>query len=81
MSFPLPIDPDFRKTCVEFWLDDVEDRLANGHPQDAEFSWKEANAIYLSIPAGYGNMELEDRIYDLRVKLDNISHSTNENNL
>ncbi len=81
MSFPLPIDPDFRKTCVEFWLDDVEDRLDSGNLQDAEFSWKEANAIYLSIPAGYGNMGLEDRIYDLRVKLDNFSQAINENNL
>jgi hypothetical protein len=81
MSFPLPIDPDFRKTCVEFWLDDVEDRLLDGHPQDAEFSWKEANAIYLSLPAGCGNIELEDRIYSLRVKLDNLKHTTNENNL
>ena len=81
MSFPLPIDPDFRKTCVEFWLEDVEDRLDSGNLQDAEFSWKEANAIYLSIPAGYGNMGLEDRIYDLRVKLDNFSQAINENNL
>jgi hypothetical protein len=81
VSFPLPIDPDFRKTCVEFWLDDVEDRLDSGNLQDAEFSWKEANAIYLSIPAGYGNMGLEDRIYDLRVKLDNFSQAINENNL
>jgi len=81
VSFPLPIDPDFRKTCVEFWLEDVEDRLDSGNLQDAEFSWKEANAIYLSIPAGYGNMGLEDRIYDLRVKLDNFSQAINENNL
>jgi hypothetical protein len=81
MAFPLPIDPDFRKVCVKFWLDDVEDRLVDGHPQDAEFSWKEASGIYLSLPPGHGDMELEDRIYALRVKLDNISYSTNENNL
>jgi hypothetical protein len=75
MAFPLPIDPDFRKVCVGFWLDDVEDRLADGHRQDAEFSWKEANGIYLSIPPGYGDMELEDRIYALRVKLDKLTDS------
>jgi hypothetical protein len=81
MSFPLPIDPEFRKVCVSYWLDDVEDRLASDNPSDAEFSWREANGIYLSIPAGYGDMELEDRIYDMRVKLDNFSQVTNANNL
>ncbi len=81
MSFPLPIDPEFRKVCVGFWLDDVEDRIELGNYQDAEFSWKEANGIYLSIPAGHGSMELEDRIYDLRVKLDNLTYPTNANNL
>jgi hypothetical protein len=81
MSFPLPVDPDFRKTCVEFWLDDVEDRLVDGHHQDAEFSWKEANGIYLSLPAGCGDVKLEDRIFALRVKLDNLKYTTNENNL
>jgi hypothetical protein len=73
MAFPLPADPEFRRVCVGFWLDDVEDRLADGNLFDAEFSWKEANAIYLSIPAGFGSMELEDRLFALRVKLD--SHS------
>jgi hypothetical protein len=81
MSFPLPIDPEFRKVCVGFWLDDVDDRIELGLYPDAEFSWKEANGIYLSLPAGYGDMALEDRIFEQRVKLDNLTHITNENNL
>ena len=80
MAFPLPIDPDFRKTCVEFWLDDIDDRLKLGDHASAELSWKEANGIYLSLPAGFGDMALEDRIYAQRVKLDNLTHVTNENN-
>jgi hypothetical protein len=75
MAFPLPADPDFRKICVEFWLDDVDDRIELGRFVDAEFSWKEANTIYLSLPAGFGDMSLEDRIYEQRVKLDQTQTS------
>ena len=81
MSFPLPIDPDFRKEVVGFWLDDVDDRLEIGNLSDAELSWKQANGIYLTLPPGSGDMALEDRIFAARVKLDNFSHPTNENNL
>jgi hypothetical protein len=81
MSLPLPIDPDFRKMCVEFWLDDIDDRIEMGRLNDAELSWKEANTIYLSLPAGFGDTVLEDRIYEQRVKIDNLTHITNENNL
>ena len=70
MTLPLPIDPDFRKECVGFWLDDVEDRL-----EEAERSWKEANSLYLSLPPGYGNLTLEDRLVQLRVKLDKLTNS------
>jgi hypothetical protein len=80
MAFPLPADPEFRRVCVGFWLDDVEDRLADDNLFDAEFSWKEANAIYLSIPAGFGSMELEDRLFNLRVKLTNLLQQNNEDN-
>jgi hypothetical protein len=81
MSFPLPNDADFRKLCVGFWLDDVEDRLIAERLDDAERSWKEASGIYLSIPPGFGDLALEDRMYALRVKLDNFTHATNEDNL
>jgi hypothetical protein len=79
MSLPLPIDPDFRKTCVGFWLDDVEDRLEMNSLVDAELSWKEANSLYLSLPVGCGDLALEDRLFQQRVKLDKLSHVTNEN--
>ena len=80
MTLPLPVDPDFRKAVVGFWLDDIDDRLADNRLEDAEISWKQANSLYLSLPAGCGNMNLEDRLFAQRVKLDNFSHVTNENN-
>jgi hypothetical protein len=80
MSFPLPQDVDFIKEVVGFWLDDVDDRIQINQIKDAEHSWRTANDLYLTLPAGSGDMELEDRIYEKRVKLDNITHITNENN-
>jgi hypothetical protein len=67
--------------CVEFWLDDIDDRLEMNRLDDAELSWGEANAIYLSLPAGCGDMGLEDKIYQQRVKIDKRIIATNENNL
>jgi hypothetical protein len=81
MSFPLPQDVDFVKEVIGFWLDDVGDRLEINQPKDAEYSWRTANSLYLSLPAGCGDMDIEDRIYNLRVKLDNLTYITNENNL
>ena len=78
MTLPLPVDPDFRKAVVGFWLDDIDDRLASNRVQDAETSWKEANNIYLSLPPGCGDMALEDRLFAQRVKLDNFSQVTHE---
>jgi hypothetical protein len=80
MAFPLPEDPDYRKLVVTFWLDDIEDRLEINRVQDAEKSWKIANEIYLSLPPGCGDMELEDRLFAQRVKLDKRIQATNENN-
>jgi hypothetical protein len=79
MSFPLPQDADFIKEVVGFWLDDVDDRLQINQLKDAEHSWQTANDLYLCLPPGFGDMALEDRIFEKRVKLDNISHATNEN--
>lgn len=73
MTLPLPIDPNFRKAAIGFWLDDVDDRLELNRIQDAEISWKEANSLYLSLPAGCGDENLENRIFEQRVKLNNIS--------
>lgn len=80
MPFSLPTDADFRKLCVGFWLDDVNDRIKLKRYDDAEHSWEEANAIYLSLGPGEGDPELESRIFQQRVKLDQLTHTTNENN-
>ena len=73
MPFPLPLDPEYRRLIVSFWLDDVDDRLAVYRWQDAEKSWKYANDIYLSLPPGEGSEELEISLAFYRVKLDKIS--------
>lgn len=73
MAFPLPLDPSYRKLLVTFWLDDIDDRLKSNHVQDAEKSWKIANDIYLSLPPGNGDPEIEDWIFAQRVRLDNLS--------
>ena len=70
MSLPLPIDPNFRKVCVGFWLDDVDDRLELNRVEDAELSWREAREIYLSLPPGEGDEDLEKWIFTQRVKID-----------
>jgi hypothetical protein len=73
MTLPLPIDPDYRKLVVTFWLDDIDDRLRINQVQDAEKSWKIANEIYLSLPPGNGDPEIEDWIFAQRVKLDKLT--------
>ena len=70
MSFPLPLDPEYRRQVVQFWLEDVEDRLDLSDLDSAEKSWKSANEIYLSLPAGEGNEDLETALVEARVKLD-----------
>jgi hypothetical protein len=69
MPFPLPLDPEFRKEVVSFWMDDVEDRIEQGNHEDAEVSWRIANTIYLNLPPGEGCLEIEARLFGLRVKL------------
>lgn len=81
MAFPLPADPSYRKLVVTFWLDDIDDRLKVNRPQDAEKSWKIANEIYLSLPPGCGDLEIENWLLAQRVKLDNITNATNAHNL
>ena len=73
MPFPLPEDPAYRKLVATFWLDDIDDRLASNRVQDAEKSWKIANDIYLSLPPGEGDPEIEDWIFNQRVKIDKIT--------
>jgi hypothetical protein len=80
MAFPLPEDPNYRKLVVTFWLDDIDDRLEINQVQDAEKSWKIANEIYLSLPPGSGDPDIENRIFQQRVKLDKRFDTTNANN-
>jgi hypothetical protein len=79
MAFPLPEDPAYRKLVVTFWLDDIDDRLKVNRLGDAGKSWKIANEIYLSLPPGSGDPDIEDWLFRQRVKLDNLSQATNEN--
>jgi hypothetical protein len=81
MPFPLPLDPYFRKEIVWMWIYDITDRLKLDDLAGAEASWKTAREIYLSLPAGYGSEHIEKALVDERVKLDNVTNATNENNL
>ena len=79
MPLPLPRDPQFRKEVIQAWLDDVEDRLELGQHEGALLSWKTANDLLLQLPPGHGDLNLEDQLVALRVKINNHSHITNEN--
>lgn len=69
MPFPLPLNPDYRKEIVWAWIGDVADRIEDDVP-GAETSWQIANEIYLSLPPGTGDEELESALFQARVKLD-----------
>jgi len=81
MSLPLPECPAYRKLVVTFWLEDIDDRLKANRVEDAEKSWKIANEIYLSLPPGNGDPDIENWLFAQRVKLDKLSNATNANNL
>lgn len=76
MPFPLPKDPQFRLEVAESWLDDVEDRLELRDKDKALDSWKIANSLLLSLPPGKGDILLERRLVELRVKIG--QHSTKQ---
>ena len=80
MAFPLPIDPFFRKQVITWWLEDVDDRVELNDLASAEISWKTANSIYLSLPPGQGDIEIEEWLVQQRVKLDKRYDTTNANN-
>ena len=79
MPFPLPLDPAYRKEIVWAWIGDIADRLEFGL-SEAEVSWKIAQEIYLTLPPGCGCEEIESALFLARVKLDNLTYTTNENN-
>jgi len=74
MPFPLPIDPRYRKEIVRAWIGDISDRLEEDL-LGAETSWKIAREIYLSLPPGEGDEEIESALWQARVKLDQTEHS------
>jgi len=74
MAFPLPLDPDYRKEIVWAWIDDIADRVEDDLP-GAETSWKIAQEIYLSLPPGNGDEEIESALFWARVKLDQTENS------
>lgn len=75
MAFPLPACPAYRKLIITFWLDDVDDRLKINRIEDANKSWKIANEIYLSLPPGEGDFEIENWLFRQRVKIDQTENS------
>jgi hypothetical protein len=70
MPFPLPLDPDFRKEVIKSWIEDVHDRIELGDRESAELSWKIANSLFVSLPAGQGDFSLETNLIESRVKLE-----------
>jgi len=70
MPFPLPLDPTFRKEVIESWLQDVEDRIEMGDLEGAKVSWHFAQGIYISLPPGFGDGEIESKLMELRVKFE-----------
>lgn len=73
MPFPLPKDPTFVKEVVEAWIDDVEDRLLTKDIDGASLSLNTARGLYLSLPPGCGNLQIEERLVESGVKIDKHS--------
>jgi hypothetical protein len=69
MSFPLPLDPQYRKEIIWAWIGDIADRIEEDLP-GAGISWGIAQEIYLSLPPGNGDEEIESALWQARVKLD-----------
>lgn len=69
MPFPLPLNPQFRKEVVVSWLDDAEDQMELRNIDKANESWGIANNIYLSLPPGFGEEKLEERLVAVRVRI------------
>lgn len=73
MPFPLPIDPDFVKEVIRDWVTDIDDRLDLGDIGGAENSLRIAQGLYLSLPPGKGDFDIEEALVEGRVKIDQHS--------
>lgn len=79
MPFPLPKDPDFIKEVVKSWLIDVGDRTEIGDIAGAELSLRTAKVLYLSLPPGCGDSDIEVEIVRVGVSLEQHSNKPNAN--
>jgi hypothetical protein len=77
MAFPLPLDPHYRIEIIEWWIDDVYDRLELGLVDDAVISFGIARDLYLKLPGSVFDQALEDRIIAAQGKIYQ-THSTNQ---
>lgn len=70
MAFPLPLDPHYRIEIIEWWLEDVDDRLELGLVDDAVISFGIARDLYLKLPGNVFDQALEDRVIAAQGKID-----------
>ena len=77
MAFPLPLDTYQRMHIIEWWLDDVDDRLELGRIDDAVISFGIARGLYLKLPGNVFDQALEDRVIAAQGKINQI-HSSNQ---
>ena len=77
MVFPLPLDPHYRIEIIEWWLEDVYDRLELGLVDDAAISFRIARDLYLKLPGNVFDQALEDWVIAAQGKIDE-THSTNQ---
>ena len=77
MAFPLPLDTYYRMHIIEWWLEDVDDRLELGRIDDAVISFGIARDLYLKLPGNVFDQALEDRMVAAQGKI-NQTHSSNQ---
>jgi len=77
MVFPLPLDSYHRIQIIQWWLEDVDDRLELGLVDDAAISFRIARDLYLKLPGNVFDQALEDRVIAAQGKIDE-THSTNQ---
>jgi len=59
MPFPMPQDPGFMLEYCREWIDDANERYDKGMRAMAQESIRSAAQLYIQLPRGYSNPELE----------------------
>ena len=59
MPFPMPRDPGFMLEYCKEWIDDANERYNMGMKAMAQESMRSAAQLYIQLPRGYSNPELE----------------------